>query len=229
MPARGVLYVIWGEAGQRLLPRSLASLRQYHPDLPVHIETLPDDTPPMAGLLEKARMLDFSPFETTLFLDADTVVLGALDFGFAQAERYGLACAICECPWASRYGGLSGDIIEYNTGVIFFTRRTAPLFARWKELSPTLDSSFFHVPPGTRTVGRMPFNDQAGFAKAVEDTGILPAVLPLNWNYRPRWQSTFFGPLKIWHDYNDVPQGIFDANAYYANHADAVMQCARFS
>lgn len=229
MQPRGVLYIIWGETGRRLSRRSIESLRHHHPDLPVHVVTLPDDLDPHAGLLQKARMLELSPFETTLFLDADTVVLGPLDFGFAQAERYGLACCICECPWAGRYGGLSGDIIEYNTGVIFFTRRMAPLFERWAALAPALDSSFHHVPPGEKIVGFMPFNDQASFAKAVEDTGLLPAVLPLNWNFRPRWQSTFFGPLRIWHEYTDVPQGVLDANRYYAETPNAVLQCARLN
>lgn len=226
MADKGVLYIVWGEQGRALMNRSLASLRRYHPDLPVHVATLPDGLDPMQGLLQKAQMLDLSPFATTLFLDADTVVLGNLDFGFTQADRFGLACSICECPWARRYGGLDGDIVEYNTGVIFFTRKAAPVFEAWKTLAPTLDSSFLHVPPGQRIVGRMPYNDQAAFAKAVDQTGLLPAVLPLNWNYRPRWQHSFFGPLKIWHDYMDVPPVIRDTNAYYEKHGrDAVIQC----
>lgn len=230
MAERGVLYIVWGEQGRALMRRSIASLERHHPGLPVHTAVLPDGLDPMEGLLQKSRMLDLSPFETTLFLDADTVVLGNLDFGFAQAERHGLACAICECPWAGRYGGLSGDLVEYNTGVVFFTRKAAPVFEAWKTLAPSLDSSFYHVPPGQRIVGRMPHNDQASFAKAVDETGFLPAVLPLNWNYRPRWQPAFFGPLKIWHDYLDVPQTIHDVNAYYdTNGRNAVMQCVTIS
>lgn len=226
MADKGVLYIVWGEQGRALMKRSQASLRRHHPDLPVHVAMLPDGLDPMQGLLQKARMLELSPFATTLFLDADTVVLGNLDFGFAQADRFGLACSICECPWARRYGGLEGDLVEYNTGVIFFSRKAAPVFEAWQALAPTLDSSSLHVPPGQKVVGRMPHNDQAAFAKAVDQTGFLPAVLPLNWNYRPRWQHSFFGPLKIWHDYIDVPQVVHDANAYYEkNGRDAVMQC----
>jgi hypothetical protein len=47
-------------------------------------------------------MAAMTPFEETLFLDADTVPLGRLDFGFEQAQRFGLACCICEVPWARR-------------------------------------------------------------------------------------------------------------------------------
>ncbi|MEJ0070814.1 MAG: hypothetical protein WDO24_21130 [Pseudomonadota bacterium] len=40
-------------------------------------------------------MFEHSPFETTVYLDADTVVLGRLDYGFEMAERFGLACCHC--------------------------------------------------------------------------------------------------------------------------------------
>jgi hypothetical protein len=228
MSKRGVLYIIWGDAGRRLMERSLASLRTFHPELPVHVHSLPDDLDPMRGLLEKSRMMDLSPFETTLFLDADTVVMGGLDFGFAQAERFGSAAAICECPWAKRYAGVSTEIVEYNTGVIFFNPRVKPLFDRWRALSQTLDSTSFNIAPGHDGVSCMPFNDQASFAQAVDDTGMLPAVLPLNWNFRPRWQNSYFGPIKIWHDYMDPPQPIIDNNAYYLDNPDPVYQCVRF-
>lgn len=231
MAKRGVLYIVWGDVGRKLLRRSLESLRVFHPNLPVHIHALPDDLDSIGGLLEKSRMLDLSPFETTLFLDADTVVLGALDFGFDRAERQGLACAICECPWARRYAGLSGegDLIEYNTGVLFFTGAARPVFDRWKALAPTLDSTSYNIVPGHQGVSRMPFNDQAAFAKAVDELGFQPAVLPQNWNFRPRWQNSFFGPIRIWHDYMDVPQSIIDATAYYRDNPGAVYQCARFT
>jgi hypothetical protein len=225
---RGVLYVVWGDAVQPVLQRSIASVRKHHPELPIHVVTLPSHLDAHAGLLEKSRMMDMTPFDSTLFLDADTVVLGRLDFGFRQAERHGLACTIGECPWAGRYAGLSGDLIEYNTGVLFFTRKAAPVFERWKEVAPTLDSSFLHIPPGDeKVVGRMPFNDQAGFAKAVDDTGFLPAALPHNWNFRPRWQFSFFGPLKIWHEYVDPPESLLKVNAYYEENENPIYQNVR--
>jgi hypothetical protein len=36
-------------------------------------------------------MLEVTPFEETLFLDNDTVVLGRLDYGFQKASQFGLA------------------------------------------------------------------------------------------------------------------------------------------
>jgi hypothetical protein len=203
MPStRGVLYLKWGSAAEAPLQRSLAALRAVHPELPAHVVSLPDN----ATLLDKAGMFDASPFEQTLFLDADTVVLDRLDFAFEKAAKFGIACCICECPWARRYGGLSGDLIEYNTGVLFFTRQMKPLFDAWKA-NAGIDSSITFKAHGGE-LARMPLNDQAGFAKAVDDLGICPYVLPLNWNLRPNWQNILCGPVKIWHDYKPVPKGV---------------------
>src|SRR5688572_24905493 len=128
---RGVLYMVWpGDPRvNAALQRSLDSLAVVHPELEVEVIELPE-----GSLLDKATMLDRSPFDTTLFLDADTVALDRLDYGFDKAEHFGLACCICECPWARRYGGLkhSGDMIEYNTGVMLFTKGAREVFDSWK-------------------------------------------------------------------------------------------------
>lgn len=210
-PTRGALYVVWGTYNQVALERSLASLKSFHPELPVHIETLANT----ATLLNKAAMFEMSPFDETVFLDVDTLIMGNLDFGFEKARSNGTAICICECPWARRYGGLEGDLIEYNTGVIFFNDAARVLFDTWESLSDKVDSSIHFVVDGQR--GLMPLNDQAGFALAVENTGQQPFILPHNWNYRPKWQKSWYGPIKIWHDYGDPPQALIDHNIQQAN------------
>lgn len=207
---RGILYVVWnGDHGtQNLLSRSVESVRAVHPELPIHVEQLPD----FACLLDKARLADFSPFSETLFLDSDTVVLDRLDYGFEKAREFGLACCINECPWARRYDGLKdrGDIRELNTGVLFFTRESAPVFDAWKIQVDTIDSRLIHMRTNERYV--MPCNDQAAFASAVESMHWNPFILPLNWNFRPRWHQGPFGPVKIWHDVSPVPDDLLDWN-----------------
>ena len=216
--SRGVLYVVWGEA--KGLDRSIDSLRQHHPELPCYVARLGHD----ATLLDKATMADLTPFDETLFLDADTVVLDRLDYGFEQAARHGLACAICEAPWARRYPSIRSDAIEYNTGVLFFTSAARPIFEQWKALNDQIDSSIlFRTPQG---VMKMPLNDQAGFALAVETTRFNPFVLPLNWNFRPIWQKSWFGPLKIWHDYSDIPESVLQRNAEQMD-PDALLEFVR--
>jgi hypothetical protein len=218
IPSRGVLYVKWG-ADDRYLNRSIASVRAHHPELPIHIHRLPDT----ATLLDKACMLDASPFDLTAFLDVDTVVLDRLDFAFEMAARHALACAICECPWARRYGGIRAlaaqrpahegfaDAVEYNTGVLFFSKAAKPVFDRWAELSRALDSSikfYCNAGDGTQQLAVMPYNDQAGFSLAVAEAARQPFILPLNWNLRPGWHRSWHGPLKIWLDYSDPPPAI---------------------
>ncbi len=201
---RGVLYIHWGDKTDTL-NRSINSLKEVHPELPVEVKRLP----PGSSLLDKASMARFSPFEETLFLDADTVVLDRLDFGFEQARKYGLACCICECPWVRRYGGLAprGDMVEFNTGVIFWTKTALPVFDAWGTYAHRIDSSIRMVMPDG-SLATMPCNDQAGFALAVSEMESPPYVLPMNWNFRPAWHRSWWGPIKVWHDYSDPPPGL---------------------
>jgi hypothetical protein len=218
--ARGVLYIVWGDQATRRVESSIASLKKFHADWPVHIHRLGPEFAGYRGLLEKSRMNDWSPFEETLYLDADTTVLAPLDFGFEQARKFGLACTHCECPWARRYRAIPqrADTVEYSTGVLFWRREnTVALFEEWKRLTPLLDSSIDFLRDGQ--VLRAPYGDQGSFCAAVESLGFNPFVLPLNWNFRPQFHTSFFGPLKIWHDYAEPPQAFFDLNRHYENPA----------
>src|SRR4051812_23519911 len=213
---RGVLYMVWGKKVEAVLARSIASVKAMHPELPIEvIRSVTDD--PIFGLQQKSTMLDRSPFEETLFLDADTVVLDRLDYGFEKAARFGLACCICECPWAARYSALAAqrDLIEYNTGVLFFTKKAQPVFDRWAKLAGSMDSSVVFIQDGKPA--KMAYNDQASFAVAVEETGFAPFVLPQNWNFRPEFMESFFGPIKIYHCYADVPAALGELATKYRN------------
>jgi hypothetical protein len=223
---RGIMYVKWGP-NQPILERSIASVRQFHPELPIHIHQLPDS----ATLLDKAGMFNFSPFEETLFLDVDTVVLDRLDFGFEMAIRHGLACSICECPWARRYGGIKGDLVEYNTGVLFFTAKGKPIFDLWEKHARAVDSSikFYrqNAPNQAAQLCVMPYNDQGGFAVAIAESPVTPFILPYNWNFRPAWHRSWWGPIKVWHDYNPPPQEIVDFTRDQAR-PESIIQFLRF-
>jgi hypothetical protein len=100
------------------------------------------------------------------------VVLDRLDFGFGQAERHGLACCICECPWARRYGGAARRHggVQYRRDLLHPGAR--PVFDLWKRYGAEVDSSirFYRG----QNVVVMPHNDQAGFAKAVAESGFNP-------------------------------------------------------
>jgi hypothetical protein len=221
--SRGILSIYWGDESKLPIQRLKDSVKKFHPDLPHEIIKIDAPSNDPNSLNQKAAMLDLSPFEETLFLDLDTVVMGNLDFGFQKANQFGLAIAICEAPWGRRYPAIfSGDQIEYNTGVIFFTKKAKPVFEEWKELAKTIDSSIIAV-DDSGNVYTMPANDQGSFALAIENVGFNPFILPLNWNFRPIWQRSFFGPIKIWHGY-DNPPPIFDALSNYYSQKDAIIQ-----
>jgi hypothetical protein len=219
---RGILSIYWGDEKKLPIERLKASVTKYHPELQHKIIKVEAPSGDASSLNKKAAMLDLSPFDETLFLDVDTVVLGRLDFGFEKAAQHGIALAICEAPWGRRYPKIfQGDQIEYNTGVIFFTKQAKVVFDRWQMLADSIDTSILHVQNGQVVI--MPANDQGSFALAIEEVNFNPFVLPLNWNFRPAWYRSFFGPIKIWHDYSDPPP-IFDELTAYYGQSDSVIQ-----
>jgi hypothetical protein len=218
MTRRGALYVVWEPLQPRagggsiapVLERAIASFHAHHPELPHHVATLPRGS----TLHDKAGMFDLSPFETTVYLDADTVVLGRLDYGFEMAERFGLACCHCVNPWLRRYVGVTGDLIEYNTGVLFFTEAARELFDRWRIAAPLLDSRATLMRDGIPAISTR--DDQLSFSHAVQHAARPPFVLPHNWNFAPPYHRAFFGPIKIWHSYAPVWEIVHTLNRYYA-------------
>jgi len=219
---RGILSIYWGDESKLPIERLKASVKKFHPELPHEIIKVDAPSGDPSSLNQKAAMLDLSPFEETLFLDLDTILMGNLDFGFEKAEKFGMAISICEAPWGKRYPKIfTGDEIEYNTGVIFFTKQVKSVFDEWKALAKTIDSAIIAV--GDQGIYTMPANDQGSFALAIESTGFNPFILPLNWNFRPHSHNSFFGPIKIWHDYADPPPFFEELNAYYSN-KDSIIQ-----
>ena len=213
--SRGIVSIFWGDKSKLPIERLRASIKKYHPELPHEIVQVQAPGNDASSYNQKAAMYELSPFDETLFLDVDTVVMGKLDYGFEMARTHGLALAICECPWARRYSRIfDGDQIEYNTGVVFFTKKALPVFEKWKAIAGSVDSSITFV-DANGNFDVMTANDQGSFALAIEETKFNPYVLPLNWNFRPTWYRSFFGPIKIWHDYSEPLQIIKKLNEYY--------------
>ena len=118
---RGILSIYWGDESTLPIERLKASVKKFHPELPHEIIKVDAPSGDPSSLNQKAAMLELSPFDETLFLDLDTVVMGNMDFGFEKSKTFGMAISICEAPWGKRYPKIfTGDEIEYNTGVIFF-------------------------------------------------------------------------------------------------------------
>lgn len=200
---RGVLYLVWGERAKARARQSIDSLKLSNPDLPFTVVELPENS----TLYDKSAMFDRSPYESTVYLDADTTVLGKLDFGFEKSERFGMACCVCEVPWARRWECCRGDMVEYNAGIVFFTRQHAEMFHSWRRMCADAAGLTYYRGDGTIEYHH---NDQPLLAKAIEREGVNPFVLPLNWNYRPQFQKEIWGPIVIWHDWTHPAQCCHD-------------------
>lgn len=190
-PTRGVIYIVWGKYDKALLNRSIASVQEqgYKLEVVVCFDEL-------EGLQKKSRMYDLSPYDITLFLDADTVVHGNLDYGFEMAEKYSLAC--CIAPASSAYHAgpnskelqdkMHRDTPQLNTGVVFFSKfDSKEIFEKWKELVS-------EHPESAK-------NDQITFSCAVYEQ-MNPFILPRTWNFRKgiRYESQVtHGPILITH------------------------------
>jgi hypothetical protein len=219
MAQRGVLFIAWETAAAEqtaLLARAVASLADFHPELPYHVVHLPGT----ARHVEKSRIGALTPFEVTAYLDVDSLVLGRLDFAFEMAERYGLACCIGENPWRRRYVGVTGDVIEYDTGVLFFGPGARPALELWTHLAPALHAPISYADGGQAK--QAPRDDRLAFGHAVEKSGFAPFILPPNWSLRPPWVRTFFGPAKIWHGIGPLPTVLQHMRGYYER-ADAIV------
>ena len=156
--AKGVIYVAYDPGAIREAGLGLESLKRHHPDWPVsvigeqplpgagyiHQEHLAGTTP---GRWAKVNLDKLTPYEPTLFLDADTRVNGRLDVGFdLLAAGWELVMVPSISQGADALAHLSEPerqitfdaapgALQLNTGVMWFrkTRAVTALFAAWRE------------------------------------------------------------------------------------------------
>lgn len=187
MPSKGIVYVAWGDKVQDELQRSIDSLPDGIPHTVIEPETHD------SGHSAKLCMFEESPYDLTLYLDTDTVVLtDNLDFVFEMAWLYNIAIALAPASDAAHQYGFVGEdyLPQYNTGVMCFNKsdRTREVFEWWRE----------------NQVGKY---DQPAFARAVWHHTVNPYVLPREWNFRSMpLEVQGFGPIKIWHSRTDPPK-----------------------
>lgn len=166
---RGVLYLNHGEKCMIRLLVSAHSLRRHYAG-PVTlvavgrqhrwfldamramgVDILPIDDDGLPPLVRKARMHELTPYDTTMFLDADTLVLKPVDEYFDKIEEYGF-CTGEFAGWKTTGGTISrrikgfGKVVpQYvdaalaygkatNTGIFGFVHG-APILQEWKELT----------------------------------------------------------------------------------------------
>jgi hypothetical protein len=157
---RGVLYVAYGDAARHQAGISIRTLRKIDRDVPVamvcaepfpgvDIEIIETELD-LGARMQKTRMYTLSPFERTLFLDADTEVISTTAQAFGLLDHWDVVLgqdpkrrfadvvttpAQAEERRVTRQEIGTDEVMHYNSGVFAFRRddRVQAMMACWHE------------------------------------------------------------------------------------------------
>lgn len=219
----GVIYVALGAPYLSMALVSMVSLRVTNPDVPVCIVTnvtdkAPEvpwwqpedhwkfiDLPDQENRAAKLMMYELSPYDETLFLDCDTIVLasiaplrGYLEF-FDVLMRYGYEPKKRRPPLLGRFRYSEDG--HFNSGVIAFRRSqvVAEFFSTWQERFTRLGSRY----------------DQPSLVEAwfLSSAKVFP--LPQFWNTNDRWYfaKKIRNRIVIWHYRTRIEDSLEEALA----------------
>lgn len=190
----GVYYIALGEDHVEEAKVSAESLKDHNPDIPVAIKTDQEiDSNVFDRVLEtsedfswKFRISSFkeSPFEKTLFLDTDTLILGDLEEVFELLDQFPLAVAQNSGVTQNNFENISNAFPEFNCGVIAY--RTTDVQDFLEEWIVQYDESHLH--------------DQPSFRKTLYESDIRFSVLPAEYNCRVATPGSLTSEVKIIHD-----------------------------
>ncbi len=146
---RGVVYIVVGEKYTEMAISSAQSMKQHNPDLPIHLFT--DQHHTQSRYVDSSSLIDNphkrskvdyiseSPFEETLYLDADTFILQNIEELYITLSKFDLAIAHAHKRNAKATLQKWNEDIPYafpqmNSGVILYkkNRATNKLFQKWK-------------------------------------------------------------------------------------------------
>lgn len=187
MVDKGIMYLVWGDYNKSELEKSIQSIEKT--GLPYEVVITKGKT----FWENKSQIFKLSPFQTTLYLDTDTLVLDKdLDFGFEMAKRHGIAMSNDPVSRSNRWGESWKDLIEWNTGVIFFNKSDiiTKLSDAW------IKNGDFGNPRA----------DQQSFSALIHNFKIPVFWLQNNWNFFATMSpSPITGEIKIWHSHDSNP------------------------
>jgi len=148
------------------------------------------------GFYEKARLMLESPYERTVFLDADIYVAKPFPELFALLDRFDCAAnheEYVNTDWHNRYPcpDIPASFPEFNTGVLVYKRSPAmdSVLQRWCELY----RDYRNQNPN------LPVNDQPFFREAAYYGDARIATLTREYNCKFRGQGYLNGEVKLLH------------------------------
>lgn len=210
--SNGVVYIITQDSRYRdLLLTSVASLKRVMPHLPVTVfSQFPIESndvdkvvfvePTKDGFYDKARLIRKSPYQRTLFVDADIFVAEAFPELFSLLDRFDVAATHEEylsTDWSRVYPRIDvpTSFPEFNTGILLIKRseKTDRLLAHWSDLY----QKFLEENPNKQ------INDQPFFRVAAYYSDVRIATLTREYNCKFRGQGYLNGPVKILHGHDE--------------------------
>ncbi len=204
----GAIYIITQDSRYtEMLLNSAASLKRVMPDLPITVfSQFPLESPDFEsvirvegsedGFYDKTLFFQQTPYERTLFVDADIYVAEPVPELFTILDQFDGAATHEEylnTDWWNRYPrpDIPNSFPEFNTGILAYKRsaRMDRVLQDWSQLY----RSFLDNHPGQK------INDQPFFRAAVYSNEARIATLTREYNCKFRGQGYLNGNVKIFH------------------------------
>ena len=204
----GAIYILTQNA--RYLPlalESLATVKRAMPHLPVtFLSQFPVSSPlidrviPVApshdGFYDKTRLMRESPYDRTLFIDADIYAVKPFPEMFDLLDRFDCAATheeYLDTDWFHHYlrPDIPASFPEFNTGILLFKRspQMDGVLKKWEALY----ADYLRQKPD------QPIGDQPFFRAAIYESAARVATLPREYNCKFRGQGYLNGPVKLLH------------------------------
>ena len=211
MPTGAIYILTQNERYVDLALQSVASLKRVMPDLPVTVfSQFPMSSPLVErvvliqptgdGFYDKTRLMRDSPYDRTVFIDADIFVVEPFPELFCLLDRFDCAATHEEyvnTDWFNRYprGDIPSSFPEFNTGVLLFKRSTQmnAVLKEWEALY----AQYLKEKPGQQ-IGDQPF-----FRAALYCSEARVATLTREYNCKFRGQGYLNGLVKVLHGHVD--------------------------
>jgi hypothetical protein len=198
----GIIYIATGPEFIEEAAQSAASVRTTMPGVQTAIFLDPQSRPPSGlfdhvtilenpsfSFLDKIEPLAKTPFEKTLFLDTDTLVIEPVYELALLLDRFDLA--YCHGPWRNSGYGIPEcpeAFPEPNTGVLLY-RRSDEVFSVFRAWVDIYKGQLSKIP--------RPIHDQPALRKAVYESGLNFTILPPEYNFRTVYPYFAGGNLKV--------------------------------
>lgn len=200
MQDRGIVLVGTGRKYVNEIYELTQSIKQFHPELPITVfvdENIQnhhqyDSVRRIMGahhsFMDKVKYMYQSPYNKTLFLDTDILLLDRIDELFDLLDRFDVVAPIA--PIDEEREKVPVAFPELNTGVILFRKSDTVknFFHEWMKLHEVDILRFDDYPP-----------DQPSFRETLYRSSLQACLLSLEYNCMMDYPCVLYGKVKILH------------------------------